>query len=158
MTEHTSDKAQLPLLVINGPNLNMLGTRNPEVYGRQTLTDVEQLCRETGSEVGYSVDCFQANSEGAIIDRIHAAHHTGDAPAAAIVINPGAYSHTSVAIRDALEAVELPVFEVHISNIHAREEFRHHSFVSAIATAVIAGAGINGYRYAVEQAAAVLAN
>ena len=145
------------LLVINGPNLNMLGTRNPAVYGTKTLAEVEQLCRQSGEQAGHPVDCFQANSEGAIIDRIHAAHHTGAQPAAAIIINPGAYSHTSVAIRDALEAVELPIFEVHISNIHAREEFRHHSHVSAIATTVIAGAGFSGYRYAIEQAAEVLA-
>ncbi len=145
------------LLVINGPNLNMLGTRNPAVYGSQTLADVERLCRDAGEQAGHPVDCFQANSEGAIIDRIHAAHHSGARPAAAIIINPGAYSHTSVAIRDALEAVELPVFEVHISNIHAREEFRHHSYVSAVAKAVIAGAGVSGYRYAIDLAAQMLA-
>lgn len=131
----------------------MLGTRKPEIYGSATLADVEQLCRDAAAAAGVEVECFQSNYEGGLVEKIHAAHHTGDGPADAIVINPGAYSHTSVAIRDALEAVELPVYEVHISNIHAREEFRHHSYVSAIATAVIAGAGISGYRYAIMAAA-----
>lgn len=142
------------ILIINGPNLNMLGTRQPEVYGSQTLGDVEALCIETAAAHGAGATCFQSNHEGAIVDTIQAAkgkHH-------AIVINPGAYSHTSVAIRDAFASVELPVWEVHISNIHARESFRHHSFVSAIAKGVICGFGIDGYRFAVEAAIEALNN
>ncbi len=142
------------LLIINGPNLNMLGTRQPEVYGAQTLADVENLCRETAQANGAEVECFQSNHEGEIVDFIQAARGRHDA----IIINPGAYSHTSVAIRDAFSSVELPVWEVHISNIHAREEFRHHSYVSGIAKGVICGFGIAGYRYAVEAAAKALEN
>ncbi len=138
----------LSILVINGPNLNMLGTRQPEVYGSQTLADVEQLCTDKAKSLGATATCFQSNHEGKIVDAIQAAkgkHH-------AIIINPGAYSHTSIAIRDAFSSVELPVWEVHISNIHARETFRHHSFVSAIAKGVICGFGISGYRFAMEAA------
>lgn len=138
----------ISLLVINGPNLNLLGTRQPEVYGAETLADVEKLCIDTASALGASATCKQSNHEGEIVELIHAAKGTHGA----IVINPGAYSHTSVAIRDAFASVELPVWEVHISNIHAREEFRHHSFVSGIAKGVICGFGVSGYRYAVEAA------
>lgn len=138
----------LSILVINGPNLNMLGTRQPEVYGSQTLTDVEKLCVEKAKSLGAIATCFQSNHEGAIVDAIQQAKGKHQA----IIINPGAYSHTSVAIRDAFSSVELPVWEVHISNIHAREAFRHHSYVSAVAKGVIAGFGIAGYRFAVETA------
>ena len=134
------------ILVLNGPNLNLLGTRQPAIYGRSTLADVEAAAMAAASAHGWSVDCVQSNHEGALIDAIHAAKGT----AAGIVINPAAYSHTSVAIPDALSAVELPVVEVHLSNIHRREEFRHHSFVSAVAEVVICGAGISGYRMAVD--------
>jgi 3-dehydroquinate dehydratase-2 len=137
---------QRPILVLNGPNLNMLGTRQPEVYGSATLDDVIDLCKQTAAKHGFAVEHFQSNSEGAIIDRIHQAR----GQESAIVINPGGLTHTSVALRDALVIPEVPIVEVHISNVHAREEFRHHSFVSPIATAVIAGLGIHGYSAAIE--------
>ncbi|MFC8526344.1 type II 3-dehydroquinate dehydratase [Nocardia sp. NPDC057227] len=135
-----------PILVLNGPNLNMLGTRQPEVYGSDTLDDVVALCRATAERYGREIAAFQSNSEGALIDRIHAARGV----ASGIVINPGGLTHTSVALRDALVIPELPIVEVHISNVHAREEFRHHSYVSPIATAVVAGMGVFGYAAAVE--------
>ncbi|MEU6560266.1 type II 3-dehydroquinate dehydratase [Nocardia nova] len=135
-----------PILVLNGPNLNMLGTRQPEVYGSDTLDDVVELCRATAARFDREITTFQSNSEGALIDRIHAARGVE----AGIVINPGGLTHTSVALRDALVIPEVPIVEVHISNVHAREEFRHHSYISPIATAVIAGMGIQGYAAAVE--------
>ncbi|GGE75380.1 type II 3-dehydroquinate dehydratase [Nesterenkonia cremea] len=140
------------ILVANGPNLNLLGTREPGLYGAATLADVETLCAETGQRLGLEIDFMQSNHEGALVDAIQAARGT----AQGIVINPAAYTHTSVAIADALRATELPVVEVHISNVHAREEFRKHSYVSPVATAVIAGAGLNGYRFAIEHLASVL--
>lgn len=140
-------------MVLNGPNLNLLGQRQPEIYGSETLADVAALCSATAARQGGTADCRQSNHEGQLIDWIHEAreHHAG------IVINPGAYSHTSVAILDALNACDgLPVVEVHISNIHRREAFRHHSYVSARADAVIAGCGVQGYAFAVERIAALL--
>ncbi|WP_204114259.1 type II 3-dehydroquinate dehydratase [Shimia biformata] len=132
------------ILVLNGPNLNLLGTRQPEVYGTATLADVEQLARDTGAAHGVDVACFQSNSEGALIDAIHAARgvHAG------LVINAGAYTHTSVAIMDAIASVELPTIEVHMSNIHAREEFRHKSFIAPVAVGQICGFGTDSYRLA----------
>ncbi|MDB5615748.1 MAG: aroQ [Devosia sp.] len=132
------------VLVLNGPNLNLLGTREPEIYGAETLQDVEALCHRTGEEFGLTVDFRQSNHEGELITWIHEARGTADA----IVINPAGYSHTSVAIHDALKGVGLPVAEVHISNIHQRESFRHHSYVSAVAFGVICGFGVAGYRMA----------
>lgn len=140
------------ILVLNGPNLNLLGTREPQVYGTATLADVEKLAAEAATAHGWTAECVQSNHEGALIDAVHAARETADA----IIINPGGYSHTSVALRDALSGVSLPVVEVHISNIHKREQFRHHSYISGVADAVIAGAGITGYRLAVEYLAEVL--
>jgi 3-dehydroquinate dehydratase-2 len=140
------------VLVLNGPNLNLLGTREPDVYGTATLADVEKLATEAATAHGWSTECVQSNHEGALIDAVHAARETADA----IIINPGGYSHTSVALRDALSGVALPVVEVHITNIHKREQFRHHSYISGVADAVIAGAGIAGYRLAVEYLAEVL--
>ena len=140
------------VLVLNGPNLNMLGTREPATYGHETLADIAQLCRQTGEALDLSVEFEQTNHEGQLIDWIHQARGR----CAAIVINPGAWTHTSVAIRDALVASELPVIEVHLSNVHKREEFRHHSYVSGIAVAVVAGFGSNGYRMAVEHVAHLL--
>lgn len=140
------------ILVINGPNLNLLGTREPGIYGADTLEDVNALCETTGKEAGAKITCFQSNYEGAIVDEIHAARRKHDA----IVINPAAYSHTSVAIRDALSGVAIPVYEIHISNIHTREEFRHHSFVSAIAKTVICGMGVRGYAASINAAIADL--
>ncbi|MET3925258.1 type II 3-dehydroquinate dehydratase [Devosia sp. 2618] len=132
------------VLVLNGPNLNLLGTREPGIYGSETLKDVENLCKQVGDELGLSVDFRQSNHEGELITWIHEARETADA----IIINPAGYSHTSVAIPDALKGVGLPVAEVHISNIHQREAFRHHSYVSAVAFGVICGFGVTGYRLA----------
>ncbi|MGZ3184908.1 MAG: type II 3-dehydroquinate dehydratase [Telluria sp.] len=135
------------LLLLNGPNLNLLGTREPEVYGADTLAEVEQAATAQAAAAGATLVCFQTNHEGALIDRIHAARGEG---VDAIVINPGGLTHTSVALRDALAGVAIPFVEVHISNIHRREEFRHHSYLSAIATGVIAGLGVDGYRLAID--------
>lgn len=140
------------IFILNGPNLNLLGKREPEIYGHATLADVEALCTDKAGALGHAVRCFQSNAEHELIDWIHQARDE----AAGLVINPGAYSHTSVALRDALSAFEGPIAEVHISNIHAREAFRHHSYVSAVATAVICGAGIAGYGFAIEAVAAKL--
>lgn len=137
------------LLVLNGPNLNLLGTREPDIYGHDTLADVEALCREAAAAAGYGIEFLQSNHEGVLIDAIHEARGA----IAGIVLNPGALTHTSIAIADALSGVQLPVIEVHISNVHRREEFRHHSFVSAVATSIIVGAGVNGYKLAIEQLA-----
>jgi 3-dehydroquinate dehydratase-2 len=136
----------MKILVINGPNLNLLGSREPDIYGRRTLADIEDDCRARGRELGLEVECFQSNSEGALVDRIQEANRD----CAGIVINPGAYTHTSVALLDALLACDLPVIEVHLSNIHQREEFRHHSYVSKAASGVICGFGPDGYRMALE--------
>ena len=133
------------LLLVNGPNLNLLGTRQPEVYGSTTLAEIEAKVAAVAAESGLQVRSVQSNHEGELIDAIH----TARADCAGIVINPAAYSHTSVAIADALSSVGLPVAEVHLSNIHAREEFRHHSYVSAVADMVVAGAGPLGYETAV---------
>lgn len=140
------------ILVLNGPNLNLLGQRQPEIYGSETLADAEALCRETAARHELGADCRQSNSEGELIGWIHAARGA----AAAIVINPGGLSHTSVALLDALNAFDGPVIEVHVSNIHRRESFRHHSYVSHRAEAVIAGAGVQGYAFAVARAAHLL--
>jgi 3-dehydroquinate dehydratase II len=134
------------ILVLNGPNLNMLGVRQPEVYGRTTLGDIEAACRERAGDLGLAVDFRQSNHEGELVTWIQEARDNADG----IVINAGAYTHTSVAILDALKVAELPVIEVHISNIHAREEFRHHSYISAAATGVIVGLGPQGYLFALE--------
>ncbi len=135
------------LLLVNGPNLNMLGTREPEVYGSTTLTEIEEQAKQTANAAGASLVCFQSNHEGALIDRIHAAKTEG---IDAIVINPAGFTHTSVALRDALTGVNLPIIEVHISNVHKRESFRHLSYVSGIAEGVICGFGVDGYRIAIE--------
>jgi 3-dehydroquinate dehydratase II len=133
------------LLLVNGPNLNLLGTRQPEIYGSTTLAQIEQRVTELAAGFGFEVRAVQSNHEGELVDAIQAARQD----CVGIIINPAAYSHTSVAIRDALSAAELPVVEVHLSNIHTREAFRHHSYVSAVAQVVIAGAGPAGYEYAV---------
>ncbi|TYO90170.1 type II 3-dehydroquinate dehydratase [Oceanicella actignis] len=140
------------VLVLNGPNLNLLGRRRPEIYGAQTLADIEAACRERAQALGLALDFAQSNAEHELIDRIHAARET----AQAIVINPAAYTHTSIAILDALETFEGPVVEVHLSNIHKREPFRHRSYVSLRADAVIAGCGAQGYELALERVAALL--
>ena len=140
------------ILVLNGPNLNLLGQRQPEIYGRETLADVEAALARLAAELGVAVACRQSNHEGQLVDRIQEARKD----AAGIIINPGAYSHTSVAILDALNAFEGPVLEVHISNIHKREAFRHHSFVSSRADGVIAGFGTEGYLLALRRMAGLL--
>ena len=136
------------LLLINGPNLNLLGTREPEIYGRTTLADVEQMLSEQALAAGHSLECFQSNHEGAIVDALHDARGQVDF----VVINPGAYTHTSIAIRDAFSATQLPFIEVHLSNIHARESFREHSYLSATARGIIMGLGVNGYQLALAAA------
>lgn len=141
-----------PIYILNGPNLNLLGQRQPEIYGRETLADVVQACADLAEELRLPIKALQSNHEGQLVDWIQEARLQG----AAIVINPGAYSHTSVAILDALNAFEGPVIEVHISNIHKREEFRHHSYVSLRADGVIAGCGTEGYLLALRRISTLL--
>jgi len=149
------------ILLINGPNLNLLGTREPHIYGHATLSDVETLARAQAENLGVEVELFQSNHEGAIVDRIQAAAGFGPLKetlysgkrATAIIINPGGLTHTSVVVRDALLGVSIPFIEVHVSNIHAREDWRHHSYFSDKAVAVICGLGVYGYTAAIEFAA-----
>jgi 3-dehydroquinate dehydratase-2 len=145
--------AQKPVLVLNGPNLNMLGKRQPEIYGRETLADVQKACKAEAARLGLKIEFLQSNWEGKLVDRIQAARED----AAGIVINAGALTHTSVALLDALNAAELPVVEVHISNIYKRESFRHHSYISPVAVGVIAGLGSQGYLFALQALARLLA-
>ncbi len=133
--------------VLHGPNLNLLGTREPQTYGSTTLAQIDALLTEAGKASGVQVECFQSNHEGALVDRIQAAR---EAAVSFIVINPAAFTHTSVAIRDALAAVAVPFIEVHLSNVHRRESFRHHSYLSDQAVGVIAGLGPSGYRFALQ--------
>jgi 3-dehydroquinate dehydratase-2 len=139
--------------ILNGPNLNLLGKRQPDIYGADTLADVEANCAALGKELGLETALFQSNHEGEIVEMIHRARDE----AAGIVINAGAYTHTSVAILDALNTFDGPVIEVHISNVHAREAFRHHSYISARAEGVIVGCGIEGYEFALRRLASLLA-
>jgi 3-dehydroquinate dehydratase-2 len=139
--------------VLNGPNLNLLGKREPHIYGHETLADVEAQCRTLATDLNLSIEFRQSNAEFQIIDWIHEAREI----AAAIVINPGAFTHTSIAIMDALNACKCPIFEVHISNVHRRESFRHHSYVSLTATGVMAGFGTHGYSLALRHVAQLLA-
>jgi len=141
-----------PVLVLNGPNLNMLGKREPDKYGHMSLQDVEELCRKTAQSLGLSVECRQSNEEGQLINWIQDARKSH----CAIIINAGGYSHTSVALLDALTLTELPIVEVHITNIHSREEFRHNSYISRAAKAVICGCGVDGYAYAMQTTAKLL--
>jgi 3-dehydroquinate dehydratase, type II len=136
------------ILILNGPNLNLLGEREPDVYGRTTLTEVEGICRTHAAALGATIDFRQSNAESDLIGWIHASRHAADA----VIINAGAYTHTSIAILDALLALSIPVIEVHISNIFRRESFRHHSFVSQAATGLICGLGIQGYELAIDAA------
>lgn len=137
------------ILLINGPNLNLLGTREPQIYGSTTLADVEASCKAHAESLGASLATFQSNHEGAIIDRIQAARGTVDG----IIINAGAFTHTSVAIRDALLGVAIPFIELHVSNVHGREPWRHHSYFSDKAAGIIVGLGVYGYKVAVEHVA-----
>ncbi len=141
------------ILLVNGPNLNLLGTREPEIYGSDTLDDVVRLAGGTAAELGLELRAVQSNHEGVLIDAIHAARED----CAGIIINPGGLTHTSVALRDALSGVALPFGEIHLSNVHAREEFRRHSYLSSIASFVITGAGAQGYEFAVRRMARLLA-
>jgi 3-dehydroquinate dehydratase II len=139
------------VLVLNGPNLNLLGTRKPEVYGRTTLADVEEMCREAAGKLGLEVEFRQSNHEGQLIDWVHefgAEVKAGNSIGA--VFNPGAFTHTSTALHDAIEGASLPVIELHISNVHAREEWRHHSFISPVARGIVVGFGVYGYVLAIQ--------
>ena len=140
------------ILVLNGPNLNLLGTREPAQYGSTSLADVEAMCRAAGERLGYEVECFQSNWEGALIDKIHEYGRLfKDGKALGCVFNPGAYTHTSVALHDAIKGVDgLPVIECHISNVHAREAFRHQSWISPAAAGIVVGFGVPGYLVALE--------
>lgn len=134
------------LFILNGPNLNLLGSREPEIYGATTLAEIEIACRQAGEKAGFAVDFRQTNSEGTLVDWVHEAHDK----AAGIIVNPGAYSHTSVALLDAVVGVGVPTVEVHISNIFARERFRRHSYISPVVSGVISGFGPAGYQLAVD--------
>jgi 3-dehydroquinate dehydratase-2 len=147
MAQDTAPK----IYVLNGPNLNLLGTREPEKYGHATLADVEKLCVETAAQFGWTADCRQSNREGELIDFIHEARVK---QAVGIIINAGGYSHTSIALHDALVGVKIPTVEVHVTNIHARESFRHHSYTAKAAFASLCGFGIDGYRLAINGLAA----
>ena len=140
------------ILILNGPNLNLLGVREPQIYGADTLADIEEACLERAAALGLEIEFRQSNHEGQLVDWIQEAREN----AHGIVINPGGYTHTSVAILDALRAAEVPVIEVHISNIHRREPFRHRSYVSQAATGIIAGFGAHGYVLALEAMARLL--
>ena len=140
------------ILILNGPNLNMLGIREPDIYGTETITDIEKLCRERASSLGLTVNFKQSNLEGEIVADIQNARGT----AAGIIINRAGYTHTSVAILDALKISELPVIELHLSNIHAREEFRNHSFIAQAATGIICGFGSHGYVLAIDAMARLI--
>ena len=134
------------ILIINGPNLNLLGTREPEIYGKTTLKDIEAELKNRAEKLNVEVECFQSNHEGEIVDKICGAKGNFDA----IIINPAAYTHTSVAIRDAFAAIDIPAIEVHISNVYSREEFRHNSLIAPVVVGQIAGLGIQGYLLALE--------
>ncbi len=139
--------------VLHGPNLNLLGTREPGIYGHTRLDDINQAAVQLGKEHGVQIDCFQSNHEGVLIDQIHQAKAAG---VQFIIINPAAFTHTSVAIRDALAGVDVPFIEVHLTNVHKREAFRHHSYFSDVAVAVIAGLGPEGYLAAIRHAIATI--
>ena len=145
----------MSILVVHGPNLNLLGTREPELYGQTTLTQIDAELVKIAADAGEKLQTLQSNHEGVLIDRIQAARSDGTR---FIIINPAAFTHTSVALRDALAAVALPFIEVHISNVHQREHFRHHSYLSSLASGVIVGLGVNGYRLALAHALSLTAS
>ena len=134
------------LLILNGPNLNLLGTRQPEVYGKTTLAEVEALCAQKAQDCGCEVTCLQSNHEGALLDAVQGARGLHDG----IILNAGAYTHTSIALMDAISSIKVPVIELHLSNIHAREEFRHHSYIAPVAVGQICGFGPAGYILAID--------
>ncbi len=138
------------ILILNGPNLNLLGQREPQQYGHDTLADVEHMCRQEGERLGIGIDCRQSNHEGQLIDWIHEAGREQKAgELIGVVMNPGAYTHTSIALHDAIKGAEATVIELHISNVHAREEFRHHSYISPAARGIMVGFGVKGYLFAI---------
>jgi len=137
------------ILVLNGPNLNLLGTREPVLYGRDTLADVERLCAEAGATLGVDVECRQTNHEGTLVDWLQeAGREVAAGRMLGVVLNAAAYTHTSVALQDAIKGASVPVIELHISNVHAREPFRHHSYISPVARGIIVGLGVQGYALA----------
>ena len=140
--------AKYSILVVNGPNLNMLGVREPEIYGHETLKDLEKMLQNVADELDVKIEFYQSNHEGDIVDTIQQSYKKVDF----ILLNAGAYTHTSVAIRDALAGIDMPFYEIHISNVHQREEFRHHSFLSDVAVGVIVGFGLDGYEFALRGA------
>lgn len=140
--------AKYSILVVNGPNLNLLGTREPEIYGHETIVDLENMLKKVAGELDVELECYQSNHEGDIVDKIQNSRNKVDF----ILLNAGAYTHTSVAIRDALAGIDMPFYEIHISNVHKREEFRHHSFLSDVAVGVIVGFGLDGYEFALRGA------
>ncbi len=140
--------AKYSILVVNGPNLNMLGVREPEIYGHETLKDLEKMLQNVADELDVKIEFYQSNHEGDIVDTIQQSYKKVDF----ILLNAGAYTHTSVAIRDALAGIDMPFYEIHVSNVHKREEFRHHSFLSDVAVGVIVGFGLDGYEFALRGA------
>ncbi len=134
------------ILILNGPNLNLLGTRQPDVYGHTTLSDIEKMCKTHGQAIGVKVEFQQSNHEGVLVDAIHAARGTH----AGIILNAGAYTHMSIALMDAIASVELPAIELHLSNVHAREEFRHQSYIAKVCVGIICGFGARGYTLAID--------
>ncbi len=139
------------ILVLNGPNLNLLGTREPTQYGSETLADVEQQCKQLGVKHGIDIDFRQSNHEGELVDWIHeAGQKVKNGDMLGVVLNSGAYTHTSIALHDAIKGVEVPLIEIHISNVHARESFRHHSYISPVAAGIVVGFGTYGYQLAIE--------
>ncbi len=139
------------VLVLNGPNLNLLGQREPAVYGRETLDDVHRLCAEAAARLGVAVQCLQSNHEGQLIDWLHqAGREQAQGSLLGVVMNPGAYTHTSIALHDAIKGADVTLIEVHLSNVHTRETFRHHSYVSPVARGIIIGLGVQGYALAIE--------
>jgi len=139
------------VLVLNGPNLNLLGTREPAQYGHDTLADVQRLCEAAGAKLGVAIECRQSNHEGALVDWLHeAGREVVAGRMLGVVLNAGAYTHTSIALHDAIKGADVPVIEVHISNVHAREAFRHHSYISPVARGIIVGLGVKGYALAIQ--------
>lgn len=152
MAKNLKKSKTLPIYIVNGPNLNLLGTREPEVYGYATLADIEKLCAAQASQHGLAIDFRQSNREGEIVDTLQQARHA----ASAVIINPAGYGHTSVAILDSILALKIPVIEVHLSNLAKRESFRHHSYVSRGATGIVMGLGAQGYLRAIDAIAQIL--